>query len=79
VLVSSSIMGAGGRGDSLQLNVFTTTLLTLCFDSFTTTTYFLKVLSMQSSSLGSWFPVILVTVFNAGDMMGRIVSNLFLY
>ena len=39
----------------------------------------LAVLSMQSSSLGSWFPVILVTVFNAGDMLGRIVSNVFLY
>ena len=36
----------------------------------------LAVLSMQSSSLGSWFPVILVTVFNAGDTAGRLVSGM---
>ena len=52
------------------------------FDSFTPRLLLLDllaVLSMKSSSLGSWFPVILVTVFNAGDMLGRIVSNVFLY
>jgi len=31
-------------------------------------------LSMQSSSLGDWLPVILVTVFNAGDTLGRLVQ-----
>ncbi len=59
-------------------NSVTTTLLTLfCFDSFTPRLLLLDlaVLSMQSSSLGSWFPVILVTVFNAGDTAGRLVSG----
>lgn len=31
-------------------------------------------LSMTSESLGSWMPVILVTVFNLGDTLGRLVQ-----
>ncbi|KAL7523780.1 hypothetical protein ACHAWF_000664, partial [Thalassiosira exigua] len=31
-------------------------------------------MSIQSESLGTWLPVILVTVFNAGDMLGRVVQ-----
>lgn len=35
---------------------------------------------MKSSSLGDWLPVITVTVFNAGDTLGRLVSRCdFLY
>ena len=31
-------------------------------------------LSMESSSLEDWLPVIIVSVFNAGDTLGRLVS-----
>ncbi|KAL7555181.1 hypothetical protein ACHAWF_018981, partial [Thalassiosira exigua] len=29
---------------------------------------------MQSEALGTWLPVILVTVFNAGDTLGRLLQ-----
>ena len=50
------------------LSLFLSPLLVLIATSPT-------ALSMQSSSLGDWLPVIIVTVFNAGDTLGRLVSR----
>jgi len=30
---------------------------------------------MQSSALGNWYPVLLITIFNGTDMLGRIVAS----
>ncbi len=71
----SKCNGWNGQPATYVLCSHTTLLSHSVFSfSFTTHLLFLKALSMTSSSLGSWFPVILVTVFNAGDTVGRLVS-----
>ena len=63
----------GGREEPAKLLCVTATLLT--FSCLLSYHLFLKALSMKSSSLGSWYSAILVTAFNAGDMLGRVVSS----